>query len=70
MRKEVLPGPNCPFGNGTATARALARLYAMMALEGELDGIRIISPETVRRLERRYKDWPPISSCSTTACPA
>jgi CubicO group peptidase (beta-lactamase class C family) len=38
-----------PFGNGTATARALARVYAVLAMEGELDGIRLLSPEVVRQ---------------------
>jgi CubicO group peptidase (beta-lactamase class C family) len=46
--KQILRA-ELPFGNGTATARALARVYAMEAREGELDGIRILSPEIVRR---------------------
>jgi CubicO group peptidase (beta-lactamase class C family) len=33
----------------TTTARALARLYAALAAGGELDGVRILSRETVRR---------------------
>jgi len=33
----------------TATARALARLYAALGAGGELDGVRILSRETVRR---------------------
>jgi CubicO group peptidase (beta-lactamase class C family) len=36
-----------PAGNGTGTARSLARLYAMLTLNGELDGVRIVSPEVV-----------------------
>jgi CubicO group peptidase (beta-lactamase class C family) len=38
-----------PFGNGTATARALARVYAVLAMEGELDGVRLLSADAVRR---------------------
>jgi CubicO group peptidase (beta-lactamase class C family) len=33
----------------TANARALARLYAALAGGGELDGVRILQPETVAR---------------------
>jgi hypothetical protein len=45
-------------GNGTATARARAGLYAMLVLGGELDGVRILSPEVValfarQQIERR-----------------
>jgi CubicO group peptidase (beta-lactamase class C family) len=43
-----LTGVEIPSGNGTATARALARLYAVLSLGGELDGIRLVSPETVQ----------------------
>ena len=37
-----------PAGNATATARDLARVYAMLAGGGELDGVRIVSPESTR----------------------
>jgi CubicO group peptidase (beta-lactamase class C family) len=37
-----------PAGNGLFTARSLARMYAMLANGGELDGVRLLSPETVR----------------------
>jgi CubicO group peptidase (beta-lactamase class C family) len=37
-----------PAGNGTATARSLARLYAMLAADGELDGTRIVSADSAR----------------------
>jgi CubicO group peptidase (beta-lactamase class C family) len=33
----------------TTSARALARLYAALAAGGELDGARILTPETVAR---------------------
>jgi CubicO group peptidase (beta-lactamase class C family) len=39
-----------PSSNGIGTARALARLYA--ALLGELDGVRLLDPETVAAATR------------------
>ena len=38
-----------PAANGIFTARSLARLYAMLAGGGELDGVRLLSRETVER---------------------
>lgn len=38
-----------PAANGLFTARSLARLYAMLAAGGTLDGVRVLSPETVAR---------------------
>jgi CubicO group peptidase (beta-lactamase class C family) len=40
--RAVIPG-----GGGTMNARAIARHYAMFAGFGELDGVRILSPERV-----------------------
>jgi CubicO group peptidase (beta-lactamase class C family) len=37
-----------PAANGSATARSLARMYAMLSMQGELDGVRILSPAAVR----------------------
>jgi CubicO group peptidase (beta-lactamase class C family) len=39
-----------PAGNGQATARGLARLYAAMANGGTLDGVRLMGPETVEAM--------------------
>jgi CubicO group peptidase (beta-lactamase class C family) len=39
-----------PAGNGQASARGLARLYAAMANGGSLDGVRLMSPETVEAM--------------------
>lgn len=36
-----------PGGGGVATARAMARLYAVLVNGGELDGVRILRPETI-----------------------
>jgi CubicO group peptidase (beta-lactamase class C family) len=38
-----------PAGGGIATARDLARFYAMLAAGGVLDGTRVLSPESVER---------------------
>jgi CubicO group peptidase (beta-lactamase class C family) len=37
-----------PAANGLFTARSLARMYAMLAAGGELDGVRLLSPERVK----------------------
>ncbi|MBZ0235035.1 MAG: beta-lactamase family protein, partial [Deltaproteobacteria bacterium] len=38
-----------PAANGLFTARSLARLYATLAAGGAIDGVRLVSPETVAR---------------------
>jgi CubicO group peptidase (beta-lactamase class C family) len=38
-----------PAANGSFTARALARMYAALAGGGAVDGVRLLSPETVAR---------------------
>ena len=43
---EAVDAP-IPAANGTFTARSLARLYAMLAGDGELDGKRLLSTHTV-----------------------
>ncbi len=45
---KSLLGMEIPAGNGTATARALARAYAVLAMDGELDGVRLFSPAAVK----------------------
>lgn len=39
-----------PAANGQLTARSLARMYAMIAGGGELDGVRLLSEERVRQI--------------------
>lgn len=41
-----------PAASGTFDARSLARIYAMLANGGELDGVRVLSRETVHELGR------------------
>ena len=38
-----------PAANGLFTARSLARMYAALADGGEIDGVRLLSEETLRR---------------------
>ena len=53
--EDVLWGPEVmdaeiPAANGFFTARSLAKVYAMLAGDGEVGGVRLLSPETVRRI--------------------
>jgi len=41
-----------PAGNGMFTARSLARVYALLAAGGTLDGVRLLSRETVEQASR------------------
>jgi CubicO group peptidase (beta-lactamase class C family) len=45
-----------PAANGFFTARSLAKLYAMLAGGGEVDGIRILSRRTVTQLSLQSRD--------------
>jgi len=38
-----------PAANGLFTARSLARLYALLAAGGEIDGVRLLTERTLRR---------------------
>ncbi|MBI3759907.1 MAG: beta-lactamase family protein [Deltaproteobacteria bacterium] len=42
-------GAEVPAANGHSNARALARLYGALARGGEVDGVRVLSPEGVTR---------------------
>jgi CubicO group peptidase (beta-lactamase class C family) len=42
-----------PAANGLFTARSLARMYAALAQGGEIDGVRLMSPQTLHRATRR-----------------
>lgn len=48
---EVLQA-SIPAANGMFTARSLARLYAALANGGELDGVRLMSADTIERATR------------------
>jgi CubicO group peptidase (beta-lactamase class C family) len=42
-------GAEIPAANGHGTARALARLYGALANGGEVDGVHVLSAESIRR---------------------
>lgn len=49
-----------PAANGVFTARSLAKVYAALADGGEVDGVRVLSPETLReagRIQTRQRDY-------------
>jgi CubicO group peptidase (beta-lactamase class C family) len=43
----ALHAAEIPSSNAIGTARSIARLYGALACGGEIDGVRIISPETI-----------------------
>ena len=52
--KELFTHPSfwkacLPAMNGVATARSLAKMYAPLAMGGELDGVRLVSEEVITR---------------------
>jgi len=47
-----------PSGGATANARALARLWAVLAAGGALDGVRLLSEECVERFSRVEQNEP------------
>ena len=49
FNSEEVVAAAIPAANGMFTARSLARMYAALGRGGELDGVRILSPETVAR---------------------
>jgi CubicO group peptidase (beta-lactamase class C family) len=53
---RALHAAELPSSNGISTARGLARLYA--ALIGEIDGIRLLTPETVADMCAVQSDGP------------
>ena len=55
-----LLGTEMPAANGVFTARALAKMYAALATDGTVDGVRVLSPETLReagRVQNRSRDY-------------
>jgi len=49
FNSEEFVSASIPAANGMFTARSLARLYACLAQGGELDGVRLLSHDTLRR---------------------
>jgi CubicO group peptidase (beta-lactamase class C family) len=46
-----------PAANGQASAMGLARLYAALGNDGELEGVRILSPNGARRMRAPATTW-------------
>jgi CubicO group peptidase (beta-lactamase class C family) len=50
-----------PAMNGHGTARALARVYGALACGGELDGVRVLAPESIERARsEQARDMDPL----------
>jgi CubicO group peptidase (beta-lactamase class C family) len=49
-------GAEVPAANGHTNARALARFYGVLARGGELDGVRVLSPEQIERCHQIESD--------------
>ncbi len=47
-----------PAANGCFTARSLARMYATLANGGELDGVRLLSEDTIKRAAEQQNARP------------
>jgi len=45
-----------PAGNGHFTARALAKMYAALAGDGSIDGVRLVSAERIPHMQRLITD--------------
>lgn len=49
-----------PAANGVFTARDLAKMYAALAMDGSVDGVEVLKPETLReagRVQVRTRDY-------------
>ena len=53
-----------PSTNGHGNARAVARLYSALAGDGELDGVHVLSPETIARATEPSRCTGRTSCCS------
>jgi CubicO group peptidase (beta-lactamase class C family) len=51
-------GAEMPSTNGHATARGVARIYGALALGGEIDGVRILRPDTIAEATREASAGP------------
>lgn len=52
MQAGDIMDASIPAANGFFTARSLARMYAMIAGQGEVDGVRLLSPDTVAQMSQ------------------
>jgi CubicO group peptidase (beta-lactamase class C family) len=47
-----------PSTNGHATARGVARIYGALSCGGEIDGVRVLEPETIAEATREVSAGP------------
>jgi len=47
-----------PSGNAHTNARALARVYGALACDGKVDGVRVLSPESIERARAEQANGP------------
>lgn len=53
-------GAEMPAANGVFTARDLAKMYAALATDGSVDGVQVLTPETLQeagRVQNRSRDY-------------
>ncbi|MFV0494469.1 serine hydrolase domain-containing protein [Mycobacterium sp.] len=50
-----------PAANGVVTARALAKTYAVLANDGEIDGRQLLSSEAVAAMKGKSQWWPDLN---------
>jgi CubicO group peptidase (beta-lactamase class C family) len=51
-------GAEIPAANGHTTARALARIYGALARGGEIDGVRVLTPESIAQCHTEQSRGP------------
>jgi CubicO group peptidase (beta-lactamase class C family) len=56
-----------PAASGVSNARALARIYGALARGGEIDGVRLLSPETVEEAGKPWVSGPDAAMVLPTA---
>jgi CubicO group peptidase (beta-lactamase class C family) len=56
MNSAAWRSASVPAANGMFTARSLARMYACLAAGGELDGVRLLSDQHLRKAARQQND--------------
>jgi CubicO group peptidase (beta-lactamase class C family) len=55
LDSEAVVGKPIPGGGGRGPMRQLARFYEMLRRRGSLDGVRVLSPQTVEAMSARHR---------------
>jgi CubicO group peptidase (beta-lactamase class C family) len=58
VNRRAWRGAEIPAANGHGTAHALARIYGALARGGEVDGVRILEPESIDRARSSQASGP------------